>query len=88
MLLLLLFFCRAAEWLRFLSVTIEMGAACCGLTEGAHRRSSQRSKLVHSAAEPLLRENEREAVSSLLRYLEGGEFISFLEQFSQGNPQK
>ena len=47
-----------------------MGASCCGGGQGRRRR--MRNKMVHSAAEPLLRESEREAVSSLLRYLEEG----------------
>lgn len=58
-----------------------MGASCCGLTDGGQRRGRSRYRMnrsvrlvrsSHSAAEPLLRENEREAVSNLLRYLEEG----------------
>jgi len=57
-----------------------MGAACCGLAGSGERRKKRstrrRSKNPHSATEPLLRDNEREAVSSLLRYLEGGKLPS------------
>ena len=46
-----------------------MGGACSG--DARRRRHS--SRMVHSSTtEPLLRENEREAVSNLLRYLEQG----------------
>ena len=49
-----------------------MGALnCCG--RGGRKPRRGRSRLVHSTTtEPLLRESEREAVSSLLRYLEEG----------------
>lgn len=53
-----------------------MGAACCGLAEVGLRKGRSRNRAVHSAAEPLLRENEREAVSNLLRYLEEGSYIA------------
>lgn len=50
-----------------------MGALnCCGGGQSKRRRGG-RSRMVHSATtEPLLRESEREAVSSLLKYLEEG----------------
>ena len=56
-----------------------MGAACCGLAGAGERRKKRSTrrrskKNPHSATEPLLRDNEREAVSSLLRYLEGGKY--------------
>ena len=61
-----------------LAKLVIMGAlcSCCG---GVHkRRKRSRSRVVHSASEPLLRDNEREAVSNLLKYLEEGELASQL----------
>ena len=46
-----------------------MGGTCSG--DGRRRRHSTRM-VNSSTTEPLLRENEREAVSNLLRYLEQG----------------
>ncbi len=47
-----------------------MGANCCG--GGDRKRHRTHARIVSSAAEPLLRENEREAVNKLLRFLEEG----------------
>ena len=53
--------------------------ACCGLAGrglGRGRSHYRVHKTGRSAAEPLLRENEREAVSNLLKYLEEGNLLN------------
>ena len=54
-----------------------MGGACCGSGNGKRRRLGSRM-VSSSTTEPLLRENEREAVSNLLRYLEQGVYLSLM----------
>ena len=53
-----------------------MGGACSG-DRGRRRRHSSRM-VQSSTTEPLLRDNEREAVSNLLQYLEQGGWASVL----------